>query len=177
MSLPISLQEAAHLLSVEDRTVRNWVHRIGIRTTQDSADARRRLITDDDLKLLANHFRRPLPPIALAEYNATHSATLATSEASPTPSASQATQGDAGANSVPRPAGADMQASDEEFQRVLKALAQLAAEVSDMRAKVDLLVQSAVAPTPAHDRPQPAADMSGETRPLRDTHELANVGG
>ena len=173
MSLAISLQEAAHLLSVEDRTVRNWVHRVGIQTIPDLADGRRRLITDDDLKLLADRFRRPLAPAPLSTHNMTNSSSMAKPEPPPPPSNSPDAKDAAGV----RGAGSAAQAPDEELQRVLKALDQLTSEVSDMRAKVDLLVKTALTPGATPERAQPADDVSAETRPLRYTNELVSAGG
>jgi len=176
MSLAISLQEAAHLLSVEDRTVRNWVHRVGIQTIPDLADGRRRLITDDDLKLLADRFRRPLAPDPHTAYNVTNSPRMAPPETPSTPASSPGAKDETSADDVRAP-GSNGRAQDEELLRVLKALDQLTSEVSYMRAKVDLLVKTALVSTPADERLQPADDMSGETRPLRHPQELANTGG
>jgi len=173
MSLGISLQEAARLMCVEDRTVRNWVRRVGIQTIPDGADGRRRLITDDDLKSLADRFRRPLASLPQAAYRDANSSRRANIETPPTSTDSQ--EG-APAHDAPTP-GSVAQSSDEELQRVLKALDLLTSEVSEMRAKVDLLVKTTLSPNATPERAQPADDTSGEMRPLRHTNEIVRADG
>lgn len=168
----ISIQEAAQRLSVEDRTVRNWVHRVGIPTTPDQADGRRRLITDDDLKFLAQRFRRPLAPDPSPAYNA-GSATSASSPVAPdVPPVSQSRED--------TPPNYTNPATDEELRKVLQSLlqlqAQLQSEISSVRAKVDLLVETTVKPNATAEREISSDDVSAETHPLKSTNELVGAG-
>lgn len=55
-----TIQEAQDLLGVDQKTLRKWMKRSEIEPIQDAVDQRRRLINEDQLKLLARVHRRDL---------------------------------------------------------------------------------------------------------------------
>ena len=53
-----TLQEAANMLGVEQKTLRKWVKDTGIQTQPDDVDLRRRLLDDEQVEILRNRYRR-----------------------------------------------------------------------------------------------------------------------
>lgn len=53
-----TLQEAANLLGVEQKTLRKWVKDSGIEPVPDHADQRRRLLDDEQVETLRSRYHR-----------------------------------------------------------------------------------------------------------------------
>lgn len=56
--MPKTLQEAATTLGVEQKTLRKWMRDTGIAPAQDDVDLRRRLLSDEQIDVLRNRYRR-----------------------------------------------------------------------------------------------------------------------